>query len=204
MKVWNAVSLAVAITVFPSPRILSTSPPSPAASPAAQLVTVTGMGFLPGLTLDITTPDGAVQNYKGGAIQSMRDMSFQVSVTFATAGTYTLVVTNPDGGVSEPFPVKAGPVADVPVIDRITPDNVTKSGSAQSFRLDGKGFTTASVVTLIDPTGAGTALGGTDVTNVTPSSMQLHLIVNATGDYTVTVSNPGGGATSNAVKISVK
>ena len=204
MKVWNAISLAAAVVLFPSPRILSVSPPSPASSPAAQLITVTGAGFLPGLALDVTAPDGGVQNYKGGAIQSTRDMSFQVSVVFATAGTYTLVVTNPDGGTSEPFPVKSGPVREAPVIDRIAPDVATKSASAQTFQLEGKGFSTASVVMLVDPTGAGTVVGGTDVTGVTPSSMQLQLILNSTGDYTVTVSNPGGGPTSNAVKITVK
>src|SRR5262245_41591839 len=103
MRTLRAVSVALAITVFPSPRILSISPPSPAASPTAQLVTITGTGFLPGLSLDVTTPDGNVQNYKGGAIQGTRDMSFQVSLTFPTTGTYSLVVTNPDGGTSDPF-----------------------------------------------------------------------------------------------------
>jgi hypothetical protein len=204
MKLWKPLALVSAIALFPSPHILSVSPSSPAASPTAQTITVTGTGFLPGLSLDITTPEGGVQNYKGGAIQSTRDMSFQVSALFATAGTYTLVVTNIDGGTSEPFPLKAGPVGDVPVIDRVTPDTVTRSGSAQSFRLDGKGFSNASLVTLTDPTGAGTMLGGTDVSNVTPTSMQLHLILGSTGDYSVTVSNPGGGPTSNAVKITVK
>jgi len=189
---------------FPSPRILSVSPPSPASSPSAQLVTVTGMGFLPGLALDITTPDGNVQNYKGGAIQSARNMSFQVSVVFPTTGTYAMVVTNADGAASEPFSVSSGPVTDVPVLDRVTPDTITRSPSAQTFRLDGKGFAAGSIVTIIDPTGAGVTLGGTQVTHVTPTSMQLHVVVNAKGDFSVTVSNPGGGETSNAVKITVK
>jgi hypothetical protein len=190
---------------FPFPRILNVSPPSPANSPSPQLVTVTGMGFLPGLALDVTTPDGNVQNYKGGAIQSARNMSFQVNIVFATTGTYSMVITNPDGATSEPFSVSAGPVTDAaPVLDRVTPDTITRSTTAQTFRLDGKGFAASSIVTVIDPAGAGTTLGGTQVTNVTPTSMQLHFVVNAKGDFFVTVANPGGGETSNAVKITVK
>jgi len=199
-----AIAMASPVAAFPSPRIFNVSPPSPASSPSAQIVTVTGLGFLPGLALDVTAPDGEVQNYKGAAIQAARNMSFQVSVTFATTGTYTLTITNPDGGTSEPFAVQAGPVNDAPVVDRITPDTITRSASTQTFRVDGKGYSASSIVTVIDPTGAGTTLSGTQVTNVTPTSMQLHFIVNTRGDFSVTVTNPGGGATSNAVKITVK
>jgi hypothetical protein len=74
--------------------------------PADQTLTVTGSGFRAGLSLDMTTPEGTTHNLSGSAIESARDSSFKVSITLATAGTYTLVVTNPDGGTSEAFEMR--------------------------------------------------------------------------------------------------
>lgn len=189
-----------------SPRITSVLPPALAPGPAAQLITVNGDQFLPGLSLDISTPGGGTRHFQGADIQSPRASSFQVAMAFDTAGTYSFVVTNPDGGVCDPFPLKVQapmvpPVA-APVVDGVSPTRATKQPDVQVLKVDGKRFVDGLVVNLSDPTGETTTITGADVRRLTSTSFEVSVVLNMSGDYQIGVTNPDG-ARSNMVTISV-
>ena len=187
---------------FSTPKVSVVAPQAPVPGPSAQLLTVNGEQFLTGLTLDVSTPEGGTHRYRDSDIRNVRGTSFQASVTLNTAGTYSLVVTNPDGGVSEPFALKvqAAPVA--PVVDTVTPMRANRQDSAQIVKVDGKRFVDGLVVNLCDPTGETTTITGGDVQRFTPTSFEVSVVFAMSGDYQIGVTNPDGGR-SNMLNVNV-
>src|SRR3990172_3572782 len=100
-----AVTLSMALVTSPAstPRITGIAPSSPVVGPAPQQLTVLGEGFMRGLSLTVTLPAGTTQVFKDMDVQSQEEASFRVTVALAAPGTYNFVVTNTDGGVSQPF-----------------------------------------------------------------------------------------------------
>src|SRR5262245_20582946 len=90
---------AVAAFRASTPVVTSVAPSAPAPAAAPQRLTVNGKEFQARLELMVTTPDGRSLQFKESAIQGRTDSLFMVDVPLATAGSYSLVVTNPDGGV---------------------------------------------------------------------------------------------------------
>ena len=100
------LATALAVSAATAPTITSVDPATPVRSERPQTVTVTGTDFKEGLKLIITGPNGEIRTYAGGDIQSGRETSFQTSVSLAAAGSYALVVLNPDGSKSAPFSIQ--------------------------------------------------------------------------------------------------
>ena len=199
----TAAAAVLACALFAStPRIVSVSPSSPARSHHPQTLSIGGENFLPGLTLTIATPDGGSQVFRGSDIISSRDGAFQVSIALTSLGTYVLVVTNPDGGVSDPFPLKVQALSEGPVIDTVTPSTPGKRPDPQILQVDGKRFMPGLTVNLIDPTGEVTNLRGNDIRDVTPNGFRVQVLLGMEGEYTLTVTNPTGEV-SNAVSLTV-
>ena len=187
-----------------TPVITGVEPARPIAGPDAQALAVTGDDFLPGLSLEVRTPDGQTRAYSGDDIQRRQKTRFDVSVLFAADGRYMLVVTNQDGGVSEPFPVtvhKAAPSPDAPVIAQVVPDELQPRPEPQTLRIHGERFMTGLTALITDPTG--TPLPEVAVANVTATSFTVTARFETSGDYELVATNPSGGA-SNVARVLVR
>jgi hypothetical protein len=206
MTISGALLIGLATLPLSTPRITGIAPSSPVAGPAPQSLTITGEGFMRGLSVTVTTPVGTTQVFKDMDVQSQEEASFRVAVTLATPGTYNFVVTNTDGGVSQPFGFKVGtvaPAASAPVIDAVVPARVTKGTQPQVLRFDGKRFVQGLTVNVSDPAGNATTISGSAITNVTQNAFDASIVLGVEGEYTLTVHNPDGQI-SNAVSLSVR
>jgi len=176
--------------VTSTPVILGVAPSDPVRSDAMQMLTVTGRDFQPNLTLDVLSSDGATT-------------AFQVSLRLAVAGDHTLTVTNPDGGISEPFVLKVGALktTTAPVLERVLPPEVPRGQQAQELAVEGQRFTSDLRAILTDPIGEEVTEVG--ISRVEPMSFRLRAIFDKAGDYELSVSN-AAGEVSNVLRIVVR
>jgi hypothetical protein len=202
--------LVKALAAVVPPTVTSVTPAPIVASATAQVLRVTGTGFAPGLVVELMA-QGTTETFSGAAIQGQRATSFEISVVLAQPGAASLVVRNTDGGVSEPFaltvvgnqPQPADPAPQpLPVIDRIDPDKATRSTVAIPLILSGKQFATGLQVTMTDPTGTVTVIQGTAIEAVTPTTVRFQAVLEISGEYTFSVTNPKGKP-SNSVTVTV-
>jgi hypothetical protein len=207
-----ALVMALGASFFEPPVVSSVTPTPIVASASAQVLTVSGTGFAPGLTVEVTS-QGNTATFTGAAVQGQRATMFEISAVLAQTGAATLVVRNTDGGVSDPFAltVVAGPVKPQPptpapmptaVIDRVEPEKATRSSVAQPIMLSGKQFAAGLAVTVTDPTGTVRVIEANALEAVTPTSVRFQAVLDISGDYTFTVTNPKGQA-SNTVTVVV-
>jgi|SRR5688572_26749902 len=213
--VFTSVILASALsgvmgTVEP-PSVTSVTPSPVVTSPKPQPLKVTGTGFAPGLTVEVTL-QGNTETFSGAAIRGQASTSFEISAVFAQPGAATLVVRNTDGGVSDPFIVKveAGPPTRpeapapqaIPVIDRVIPEKVNRSSVAQLLTFSGNSFVQGLSLSVTDPTGSVTVVKGTALDSVTPEVVKANLVLEILGEYTFLITNPNGRS-SNSVVVTV-
>jgi len=78
-------------------------PASIASSSAPQTITVAGTNFQNGLKLAVAYGSGGGLTVTSHEAMAVTATSFQASVVFASAGAYSLVVSNPDSSSSSPF-----------------------------------------------------------------------------------------------------
>jgi hypothetical protein len=189
--------------VTSTPVILGVAPSDPVRSDAMQMLTVTGRDFQPNLTLDVLSSDGATTAVKGSEIRALTPTSFQVSLRLAVAGDHTLTVTNPDGGISEPFVLKVGALktTTAPVLERVLPPEVPRGQQAQELAVEGQRFTSDLRAILTDPIGEEVTEVG--ISRVEPMSFRLRAIFDKAGDYELSVSN-AAGEVSNVLRIVVR
>ncbi len=189
-------------TALVDPVISSVAPQVPLRSDSAQMLTISGINFSAGLSLNVVAPDGRKVNYAGQAIQARRQTSFQVAVLLATAGAYTLTVTNPDGSTSAPYALNVRQAAARPRIDRVLPDRVMKDSQPQVLKVSGDRFVLGLSVSLTDPIGTVYLIKGPAIAAVTTTSFDMSVTLEMTGDYTIMVTNPSGES-SNSVTLTV-
>jgi hypothetical protein len=208
-----AMFLLVTLGVWPAslqeraqqqaPEISAIAPAAPARSNKPQTLTINGKNFQMGLTLNVTQPSGQSLTFRDGDIQARRDTSFQISMLIDQAGAYSFVVTNRDGGTSEPFVLKVDQprAADAPAIERIEPAEPTRQVEPQTLRVLGQRFATGLQAVLTDP--MGTDVTDVQLTKVTQTSFEISARLDKAGDYSLVVTNPSG-AVSNVARISVR
>jgi hypothetical protein len=186
-----------------APEINSITPAAPVRSSKPQMLTVTGRNFRMGLTLTVTQPNGQSMTFQNGDIQARRDTSFQISMLIDQSGAYSFVVTNRDGGTSEPFVLKVDQprTADAPAIERIEPQEPTRQVEPQTLRVIGQRFAAGLQAVLTDPAGADVT--DVQVTKVTQTSFEISARLDKAGDYSLVVTNPSG-AVSNVARIPVR
>jgi IPT/TIG domain len=199
MKLLIAITALVVSTLAP-PAIETVTPPAPTVSDRPQTVAVTGSGFLDGLKLLVTDPGGAIRTLAGQDIQARRESSFQATVTFATAGTYSFVVINPDGAKSNLVSVQARSGGVKPSIEQIAPDETMKSAQEQAITITGSYFAQGATVSVTDPAGAVATIRTLEKN--TAQTIVVRMVLDQTGTYSIVVVNPGGEA-SNAVPLKV-
>jgi prepilin-type N-terminal cleavage/methylation domain-containing protein len=172
------------LIVDPPPVILSASPSSFLVN-SPTTVTLTGTGFVSGLsvsaargtfTLGTVTPTSITLN----------------NLSSTTTGPDVLTVTNPDGGVAT-FSVTVNPL---PTVTSVT-GNPVISGVPETLTVNGTGFQTGMTVTG--------ASGAWTVTNVTATSFKLtNFTATTLGADAMTVHNPDGGTANFTVNVDAK
>lgn len=80
-------------------------PASITSSSSPQMITVAGTNFQSGMKMLVSFGSGNVVTVTSVDTTVMTSTSFQANVTFANAGAYSLVVSNPDSSSSSPFMV---------------------------------------------------------------------------------------------------
>lgn len=173
-------------TNISQPVITSVSPGSAVAG-ATRTLAISGSGFVAGATVGIA-------NGGGSLAFPTANTGTQITVVWtagSTAGSYSLNVTNPDGGQATYTMTVLPP----PAITSISP-NPIRTNASTTVTLTGSGFQSGATVAMTGGT-AGTA------TYNSATSITVTLSANAapSGSATVTVSNPDGSAASAAVNL---
>jgi hypothetical protein len=196
-----SVLLGLALQQGPEPRITAVKPDQLTASAKAQVLAVTGENFGNTLTVQVTTPGGAVRAVDAKAITQPQKTSFSLSFVFDEVGRYELVVLNPDGRKSAPAAVSAKAATQSPWIDRLEPEEVPRGQEVQVITITGRNFATGLRVSVTDPTGNVTQ--ATTIDRVTPLTVVLRFAFETSGRYEILVTNPSG-ETSNVTTVSVR
>jgi hypothetical protein len=168
-----------------------------------QTMTVTGQDFQARLVLSVKTPEGAVNEYKDDLIVQRTETSFRVTLVFPTQGKYAFVVTNPDGGTSEPFllDVRVPAKPATPLIETILPEQITKGPEPQNIKVTGQRFGPGLKAIVTDPMGM--EVLDPLVRDQTPTSFTLNVRLETAGTYNLVVST-SAGASSNIATIVVR
>ena len=170
-----------------------------------QPIYVSGTNFLNGLSATLTSPSGATSTISGSAIAVGSATVFQMMVTLAEAGSYSVRVVNASGPASEPwaFTVKAAETATVPSIAGLSPRSPTQSTASQVVFAGGTNFVAGLTVTLTGPGGSTSTIGGSAVLGVNATGFYMTVTLATAGDYSLRVVNPSG-QTSAVFAFSVK
>jgi hypothetical protein len=190
------VTTGAALTASIDPEIVAVAPNPAAPTTSPQSIAITGRGFLEHLTLSITGPSGAVQHYSEQTITYQRDTAFQAMVTLAAAGSYRLVVTNPDGKASTPFILSVKSPATTPSITAIEPQAIVKSTNPQNLTVLGAQFVPGLSAMVTDPAGNVVTISRDGVGTVSPTSVTITVTLELAGSYSLVITNPSG-AVSN-------
>lgn len=195
---------AVATLIASTPLVTEINPATPSNSTEAQQLTISGKDFLPGLSVEVQTPDSRTLLVNGGAVTVRGPESLVASVVLDRPGAYLLKIVNTDGGMSRPFSFQVrdrAPQAPAIVIDRVVPDAPNKSDQAQTIRLEGRNLDSGIAVNVMDP--AGSDVPNVAVTKATSTSIDVNVLLNQRGEYVLQANNRAG-ATSNRVTIRVQ
>ncbi len=205
MSFRNILAAGAVVTLIAStPTITEINPATPRSSAEPQSIGVTGKDFLPGLSMEVQTPDSRTLIVSGGAINLGGPESFTASVLLERPGAYLFKITNADGGISRPFSFQVrdrAPAAPAITIDRVVPDSPMKSDQAQTIRLEGRNLDSGIGVSVTDP--AGSDVSDVAITKATSTSVDVTILLNQRGEYVLQANNRAG-ATSNRVTIKVQ
>ena len=187
----------------PAPEVTAVTPTDLVTAPKPRAVAITGRYFQDGLALSVTTPGGAVMEYKANSITDRRDTSFNALVMLADVGPYEFVVVNPDGRTSSPFKIQVRAASQLPVVTGVRPATLAKSASPQPITVDGQRFMPGRTAMVTDPAGNVQTIPSPDVSQVLPESFQITLPLELSGSYAIIVKNPDG-AVSKTITFSVQ
>ncbi len=183
--------------------ISGVSPGSLGASNARQGITITGSNFVAGLTLSIAPASGGSTTVSGSDISNLTATSFQASIVAASAGTFTLQVTNPGAAASNAVSLQVTAAAKpAPTIASVSPSVIVASPTAQIITVHGTNFQIGLTLGFARGTGATSLVSGAQIANVTPTSFDATIPLTGGGNYTFTVINPDTSV-SNALVMSV-
>ena len=176
----------------PQPTLTSFSPSSALAGAGAQTLTLTGSNFVFTSTV----------SYSGVAHPATYVNSSTLTITLsaadqATAGSYTVVVTNPTpggGNSTLSFPVNNP----APTLSGFSPASSTVGAGALSLTLNGSNFLSTSTVTYNGVAHPATYVSSSALT------ITLSAVDQATaGSYLVVVTNPGPGGGNSTLNYPV-
>jgi hypothetical protein len=192
----GSATCAACVTVVADPVISSLAPPSRPRGAASQTVVLSGSGLQTGATVKVS---GSGVTINSVAWNSPTQLTLNVSVGGSAAlGARDVTVTNPNGGIG--ICVGCFTVNAKPVLTSVTPSSRPRGASHQTVTLAGSGFQSGLAVSM---SGTGVTVAVVAVT-ATTATLDVSVAANAaTGNRTVTVTNPDGGtvAKTNAFKV---
>jgi hypothetical protein len=179
----------------PAPTVTSLSPTNATAGGAAFSLTLNGTAFV---STSVVKFNGAA---KTTTFVSATQLTAAITAAdIATAGTATVIVTNPapGGGTSGnlSFTINA---ASAPALTSIAPTSATEGGAAFTFTLTGTGFLSGATVNF----GTSPAITPSSVTSTQIVATIPAADIATAGTVNVTVTNPAGGGTSNSQTFAV-
>ncbi len=178
----------------PSPQISGTSPSAVTTAASAQVITITGTGFV--------QASGVQWNQSNRTTTFVNSTQLQAALTasdFAVGGTAQIVVVNPGPGGGASSPVTFTINNPLPQVSGISPSTVTTADSGRPITVTGTGFVSNSSVTW----------NGTNHTTSYASATQLQFYLSpadvaAAGSAQISVLNPApGGGTTSPSKITI-
>ena len=89
------------------------------------------------------------------------------------------------------LPARAQKAA-APTVSAVRPEHLKASQSEQTLALVGTGFLPGMAVSVVDPAGSVQDVPAGAITNIKPTSAELTVTLELTGDYSVVVTNPAG------------
>ena len=190
-----AVTLPGAFTVNAAPAISTIAPTHLGQGASGQTLTVSGSNFVAGATAAFTKPAstgsvsiGSVTFDNAGQL-TLNNVAVSAN---ATAGAWTLTVTNPDGGVatSTAFSVDVAPT-----VTTLSPSSRGQGASGQTVTLNGTGLLSGATVTFSKTGSTGSVTVGSVAGSGTSLTLNnLAVSADATpGAWDVTVNNNNGG-----------
>ncbi|HEY3382541.1 MAG TPA: hypothetical protein VGK32_12275 [Vicinamibacterales bacterium] len=187
------VTLTAAPATSPRPAVVGISPGTPTQGTASQKIYVGGSQFHPGLTVELTGP-GGTSTVGGGNVQNVTATTFQVVVTLAEAGSWSLRVVNPGSQASEPFAftVRAVETPARPTVTGVSPSSLTMSTALQPIYVAGTNFQSGLSVTVTLPNGTTTTVGPSAITFGSSTVFQTMVTLTQSGSYSLRVVNPDG------------
>ena len=190
-RTWTAKSSAVNVTVASSPAVTSTSPSSRGQGAANQTITINGSGFLSGASASF----GSGVTVNSTTFKSATQLTASITVASSgEAGSRTVTITNPDGGVGSraaAFTVNAGPV-----VESVSPGSRGQGAAGQTITIKGTGFASGAVTTF---SGSGVTVASTTFISSTEITASVTVEAGAaTGARTATVTNTDAGVGSLA------
>ncbi|HEV2447718.1 MAG TPA: IPT/TIG domain-containing protein, partial [Candidatus Sulfopaludibacter sp.] len=181
-------SNSVPLTLAAPFMLTSLSPATVIATGPAFTLTIAGVGFASGATVQVGS----------ATLQPATVTSTQITVSvpaasIAQTGTLQVTVTNPNNVISNALPLTAGAV---PAITSVSPSSVLPGAAAFTLTVTGTGFTSGSVVQWNGQALATAVAGATQLTTQVPASL-----VAAAGSATVAVIT--SGVSSNTVQFKI-
>jgi hypothetical protein len=189
-----------------TPVIVRIVPAEPTPSAGPQVLAVEGREFQPGPTVILALPEGGTVSLKEKDIQGQSETYFRVAVLLDCEGTYSLTITNRDGGVSRPFSFDVrkdprGLQMPSPAIEDVRPHELHRDPGAQTLRVTGRGFELGMRVHLTNPLGEDVT--DLSVSKIANSSFELKALFVMAGDYELRLVN-SSGAVSNIWRMTVQ
>jgi hypothetical protein len=185
-------------TITGNPAVAGLSPRSPVVSSAPDPVYVVGTGFISGVSVVLTLPDGTTSTVGGSSITFGSPTVFQMRPTFAQAGAYSLRVVNPSGQTSDPFPftVQSPEAPAPPVITSLSPGTLTAGTPVQLIYVSGTGFQPGLAATLTLPDGSTSPIDPSLVTFGSSTIFNVKAVLPTAGAYALRVTNPSGATST--------
>jgi hypothetical protein len=171
------------------PVISSISPAVPQTSTTDQKLIINGSGFVQGLTITVTFPNGSTATLSGAQIPTVSPTSISIRITLNAPGTWCLRINNPNGEQSTVFCFTVA-VAQAPTISSINPSSPPVGGVDQNVNVSGTNFQAGLTVTVFFPGGGTATLSGSQILDVTPTSLTMVVTLNVAGQYGIRINNP--------------
>ncbi len=185
---WIFASAYHGVSLNLAPRITSLAPSGVTENSPDTTILISGTGFMPTSTVSLAG------NFLKTTFVSVQQLQIVVpAVQLTTAGTLTIIVTNPapgGGSYYYPFVVTSSP----PVITSLSPSTVAAGSVLLGINITGNGFDTSSVVLW---NGAPRKAFGVTRTNLNVSVSPADIAVGGVIQIAVTNSPPGGGTSAS-------
>jgi Protein of unknown function (DUF4038)/Putative collagen-binding domain of a collagenase/IPT/TIG domain len=186
----GGTSASVTFAVTNPPPTLASLSPSSATAGGAFTLTLTGVGFVSGATVNF----GASPAITPSSVTSTQIVATVPAADIAIAGSVNVTVTNPapGGGTSnaQTFTINNP----VPTASSLSPTSATAGGAGFTLTVNGTGFVSTSVVKF---NGAAKATTFVSATQITAAITAPDIATAGTANVAVTNPAPGGGTSGN-------